>query len=425
MFGPILIFDKSTLQSLNVDESLWLDNFYITNITPLFFIETLADLKKEMRAGKTPEQLVGNLAFKTPDTGCYINVYHHKLIYGELSGQQAIEMSGRPIISGGQAKKLGNETGIFSPEPPEVEAFKRWQKHQFLEVEHMFAKEWRDSLKLISSKESYEVSRQIFKDVAIPKTLEELKILVDAIVNNSDQEQILRYGLLMIGVLPSAQKEIITRWKKLGKKNIKKFAPYFSYILSIDLFFHLGNIGNLFFNFRHSQTHKIDLAYLYYLPFCKIFVSNDNFHINIVPLFLKPDQTFIKGTDFKEDLAKIDQYYSSFPEEIKNRGIVSFASIPPDDTSFLVTRLWDKYIAPEWRNINTRKFDGTDKIDLEKEKVITEKINKFVKEAEPIDRNALGNSDNTNNIFRRMVLARKVKWRRFPPEIENSKKRIF
>ena len=60
--GPILIFDKSTLQSLNPDEAVWLDNFFITNITPLFYIETLADLEKEVRAGKTPEQIVGVLS---------------------------------------------------------------------------------------------------------------------------------------------------------------------------------------------------------------------------------------------------------------------------------------------------------------------------------------------------------------------------
>ena len=44
--GPILIFDKSALESLNVDESVWLDNFYLMNITPLFYVETLADLEK-------------------------------------------------------------------------------------------------------------------------------------------------------------------------------------------------------------------------------------------------------------------------------------------------------------------------------------------------------------------------------------------
>ena len=62
MTGPSLIFDKSVLQALNPDEAMWLDNFYITNITPLFFVETLADLEKEVQAGRTPEQVVGNLA---------------------------------------------------------------------------------------------------------------------------------------------------------------------------------------------------------------------------------------------------------------------------------------------------------------------------------------------------------------------------
>jgi len=46
--GPHLIFDKSALECLSLDESNWLDNFYGTVITPLFFAETLADLEKEV-----------------------------------------------------------------------------------------------------------------------------------------------------------------------------------------------------------------------------------------------------------------------------------------------------------------------------------------------------------------------------------------
>lgn len=42
--GPITIFDKSALESLNPDEALWFDWFYKTIITPLFYVETLADL---------------------------------------------------------------------------------------------------------------------------------------------------------------------------------------------------------------------------------------------------------------------------------------------------------------------------------------------------------------------------------------------
>ena len=55
--GPILIFDKSTLQALNPDQANWLDNFFMSNITPLFYIETLADLEKEVKAGKRLNRL--------------------------------------------------------------------------------------------------------------------------------------------------------------------------------------------------------------------------------------------------------------------------------------------------------------------------------------------------------------------------------
>jgi hypothetical protein len=67
--GPHLIFDKSSLESLSVDESALLDNFYTCNITPVFFVECLADLEKNIVSSKsTPEQLVGSLATRTPDT---------------------------------------------------------------------------------------------------------------------------------------------------------------------------------------------------------------------------------------------------------------------------------------------------------------------------------------------------------------------
>jgi hypothetical protein len=56
--GPTLTFDKSFLQSINPDEAMWLDNFFACNITPLFFIETLADIEKEVHKGRTPEQIV-------------------------------------------------------------------------------------------------------------------------------------------------------------------------------------------------------------------------------------------------------------------------------------------------------------------------------------------------------------------------------
>ena len=55
-----------------------------------------------------------------------------------------------------------------------------------------------------------------------------------------------------------------------------------------------------------KPSHHVDLAYLYYLPFCSVFTSKDNFHAQIVPLFLGPMQDFVNGIDLKEDLKKLN-----------------------------------------------------------------------------------------------------------------------
>lgn len=418
--GPSLIFDKSAFQSLNPDESLWLDQFYLTNITPLFFVETLADLEKETQSGKTPEQIVGSLAYKTPEMGC-VNTHCRSLLLGELTGQGPVEMSGRPCISGGQAVMLGGETGIIFRETEEMEAFKRWKEGKFFDVERLVAKKWREELATSNEESIFRQFHDSLTTLGSPRSFSDVKMQVDSIINSPFQKEILISGLTLIGIMPDAQEKIIKQWINSGKKPIKDYAPYFTYILSVDLFFGLSNAANLL-KFRHPQTHRIDLAYLYYLPFCKIFVSNDNFHINIAPLFLRPDQTFIKGSDLKDDLSKLDRHYSSFPDEIKNRGVFSFAFCPPGDTAFLTTRLWDKYMAPTWRNIQTKKFDGTDKVDPKMEEAMREKIKKFTKEAIPINRNIVGNSDKAGNlIVKHMVSKRKGKWRKFPPEVKNSK----
>lgn len=124
--GPNLIFDKSFLQSLNPDEAVWLDMFFYTNITPLFFVETLADLEKEVNKGRTPEQVVGNLAHKTPDMYAVPNVHHRTMLEGELIGAAAVDMRfGRPVVGGGTHTQLDGQNGIVFEQSPEGEALDR------------------------------------------------------------------------------------------------------------------------------------------------------------------------------------------------------------------------------------------------------------------------------------------------------------
>jgi len=342
--GPILIFDKSTLQALNPDEAHWMDNFFMSNITPLFYIETLADLEKQVRAGKTPEQVVGEIAYKTPDMQAHPNLHHLALIWGELLGKGKIEMMGFPILAGGQPVTLEGATGIIYKQSPEEEAFNRWQRGEFLEVERSIAKRWRRQLEAVDLKAISSGFKPIYEALGKPHKLADIKAGADAIVDGSDQEAILRLAIgLTIGDGDWTE-QIMARWSDLGRPQVREYAPYLTHVLTVDLLFYFGIAASQIGSER--KTNKVDIAYLYYLPFCMVFTSRDDLQVRIAPLFLRADQSFVHGDDLKADLSRLDDYYDKLPQEQKRKGVYSFAAYPPNDDSYLVTRLWNKHMKP-------------------------------------------------------------------------------
>jgi hypothetical protein len=56
------------------------------------------------------------------------------------------------------------------------------------------------------------------------------------------------------------------------------------------------------------------------------FSSNDSLHERVVPLFLRANQTFVKGMELKADLGRLDQRYSCLP---KRSRIVAFSTLQP------------------------------------------------------------------------------------------------
>lgn len=417
-FGPILIFDKSTLQSLNPDESVWLDNFFLTNITPLFYIETLADLEKEVRLGKTPEQVVGELAHKTPDMQSQPNMHHTTLVWGELMGKGKIEMSGFPVLSRGQPVVLEGCTGIIYKESPEAEAFNRWRDGQFLEVEREYAKRWRQELESVDLKAMRDSFRGIWEKAGKPRTFEEIKNLADNIIDGPEQYGVLRIGVALMMLNNDDVESILARYESLGRPHVRHYAPYFTHILTVDMVFYLAMAADLVGSERKSN--KADIAYLYYLPFCMVFTSKDKLHAKLIPLFLRHDQSYVNGIDLKADLKKLDEHYSSVPEDVKDRGIYAFANYPPEDDSYLVTQLWKKHMRrpgdegappPTMFEGKTLKVPpaGSDP------KEIMRVLNDFEANAIPLGPDAdIAMEDAAVVTFQRFIRQKKGKWKRVP-----------
>ncbi len=189
-----------------------------------------------------------------------------------------------------------------------------------------------------------------------PKTLEDAKLLADTIIDCMEPEWLIGFGLALLGV-PEATEHVRKDWiAQRRPRSGNTFPISSSSSRSISLLPRSANPT------AQEPSHQVDLAYLYYLPFCDVFTSKDNFHAQVVPLFLNtrplpdgvagPRQTFVNGTELKDDLRKLDEYYSARPEHIRAQGLFNFRSSPPEDGDFLTTRLWDTYL-PRWREIST------------------------------------------------------------------------
>jgi hypothetical protein len=412
-FGPLAIFDKSFLQSLSLHESVWFDNFFRTIITPLFFAETLADLEKKVSSGKTPQQVVGKIAGKTPDMNSVPSVHHFNLIVSNLLGYP-IEMRRRPIISGGVPKTSGTGYGLYFEEFPEVEALGRWQSNKFLEIEKDFAKSWRAALANPGFETDIRIAMNTIPSGQKFGNLAQIKLHIDTFLQNTSVEH-LRLLFEIMAIPVKTHSRILKRWELEGKPKLIDFAPYSHFAFSIDLFFYIsvgwGHIA------KERASNKIDMAYLYYLPFSHILISNDNLHKRTAPLFMQPDQQFVTGDALKPDLKRLDEYYDLLPQAVKEKGIIKFATYPPQDTSTKIAELWDKYL-PMWRkHANEKKTKSRSPKETDGDLL---KHLKSLENAPPYNGPGPILSDEANSItITRNIRTRKGKWRTVPKEVED------
>ncbi len=115
------------------------------------------------------------------------------------------------------------------------------------------------------------------------------------------------------------------------------------------LFLKIAIAANLISNERPSS--RVDVAYLFYLPFCMMFVSSDRLHEKCAPLFMRDDQGFVWGPELKSGLSELNSHFMELPDTEREKGVYSFASDPPEIGSGIVARLWDRFL-PKWRKEN-------------------------------------------------------------------------
>ena len=397
-----------------------LDQLFCCIITPLFFVETMAGLSKEPRRPQMPERVVSQLAERTPVVHSYVNTYHRQLILDEMLGS-AFAMDRRPVVPGGIPVQAGDGTdGVVFQKSPEAQAFERWQRGRFSDVERITARLWRTQLASIDLHAIAKSYRDLMNKDALPRSHESAHALAREIVDapgRNYQALVIAHNQLELptAVLPA----VISSWRKSGSKPLRAYAPYASHCLEVDLYFAFAMSNGLISSERPSN--RVDMDYLYYLPFCNIFVSGDKLHRRSVPLFLGQDQLFVWAADLKADLARLLNHFDQLPAAEKARGLFSLVTQPPAGDEGVCATLWDR-VRPGWRTPRApiRPLTAEQHADLIGR---SNSMRELAAQRATARHIAPGPTDPTHLIIERDIPRQRGSWRMFSAEFEEAEDR--
>lgn len=341
--GPITLFDKSFLQSLSVDESVWFGHYYIPVVCPLFYVETLADLDKDVGPNRSPEKEVSIIAQKFPEQSASPCAHHAEQAIGELLGANVV-MDGRIPIPGGRYVERGGKIGVIHEVSKEAEAFGRWQQRRFSDIEHGMAKKWRMELDATDLDSVAQPLRKIGVDATTCRSLSEAREMAQSVVTGRDNHfQRMELAIKLLNVPHHLHQTVVQRWAMRGYPPLTEYAPYVAHVVSVELFFRFALAAHQIGTARASN--RVDIAYLHYLPFCMMFVSSDKLHRRCAPHFLRDNQQFVWGPELKADLARINDHFMALPDSEKERGIMAFAGKAPDIEDSLTRRLRGQFMS--------------------------------------------------------------------------------
>lgn len=403
------IFDKSFVHSINADEAAVFDMHFMSNITPLFFVEVLADLEKgDLKSDEERTALVRTLAAKTPSFRSYPNIPHAEIVLHELLGDD-VEIRGVPLVGGGRRVQSAEGLGTVFEEPPEMRATNRWKDGEFGEDEYAAARSWREMLR--RAPEGFvgfvgdNPGRLSFRDLAA------VKRMADRLLDRDGyRRRTLRTMLSALGIPPHLHGRIVARWKTAGGPRMADFAPYATHVLTVDLFRVMamasGHID------PDKTSNYADMAYLYYLPFCEVFISSDKLHRRCVPLFLTGNQQFIWGHELRPELARLVDRYLQDPD-LPERGLIGVADkhIMQDDA----------YFGPLYQKVHPghRPPAPGPKLSPEAEKALVERL-KAAAESPPPEAGADLSGDDQTTTFIRKVPVRRGRFQMMPKGAEKG-----
>lgn len=236
--------------------------------------------------------------------------------------------------------------GLIYGETFEEGLIRKWQKKEVSAKDIEAAKNYLRDFELYYSVNRREELAGEFPNNVQFAHFEELVEFVDSVLLEAKEAPM---NVESISKMTSTPSEVVVnaklQWEKGGKSHFQSLFPYAYYFIRVFIIYSLGlTNGVIPSSKRDNAVH--DNQYFLYLPFCHVFCSNDRFHEERFKYFQRPEQMFIWGPDFKQDLAQIALYFSNLTPEQKKDNERRRGSYPPPLPNSISGNLWYQVNGP-------------------------------------------------------------------------------
>lgn len=250
-------------------------------------------------------------------------------------------MIGKILVADGKSVRNEYGEGVLYSLTDEEEAFLCWSKGDFSQHE----REWSENYRKVKSNLERPQGPPIAEvgkggDIAV------LYSQVKAWAALEDKQEERFWSMLSwVQMRGTLSMSAIARWRSCGRPHLKDYCPYAYYAWIIYLLADAAVKKG-----QCDPGDAMDICYLFYLPFCQVFVSSDKFHRRWAGILMNDNQEFVWGEDLKRSLKEIVSHYDALPESEMERGLEAIAPHPPDIPGSVVTELYSKYLPRSGKN---------------------------------------------------------------------------
>jgi hypothetical protein len=297
-----MIVDKSFVHMLSIAELFELNVFFEFLSTPTLRYEIIGDLQSLKRSKTKNLEVVRKLSANMSRSAIEPMEFR-KAALNELAGYLKIPLTGAVPIDFDTPGVSGRNGGVFIDGTIPQKQWKRWAAGDFTAEEENEGANYRRQTEEFDP-QAFATERRGWAKERFPqiKNLESLIEFTDKLFVAFDvltQEMLLGTALIHLAAPPEIESAAKARLAHVSNMRLIDIAPYAASIAKLWFIYIIG-LARGIIGPRRSDVR--DLEYLFYAPFCDVFVSNDALQARLWPA-ASSQAFFCNGQRLKEDLA--------------------------------------------------------------------------------------------------------------------------